>query len=252
MIRDKPTAPAVAGGLPPAPGKAVRDKHRVLMELNPDLREQRAKPGDTIVYEGDVASFFLLVVKGWVSLTKSLEDGETQIIDVLMDGDFALIAANGATMLPYSAEALDHVRYFVFTEEMINGPQPEAAALRSHLAANIAVTQSRTAELLLRLGHGTAEQRVCYALLELFLRLEAVGKTQEANFSIPMTQKQLGQFTGLSNVHICRTLRRFARNGLIRTKGRTQVEIIDLQAICRMADVDLEALRSEIILDKSA
>ncbi len=234
------------------PGKTVHDKQRVLMELNPDLREQRAKPGDTIVYEGDVASFFLLVVEGWVALTKSLEDGETQIVDVLMDGDFALITANGATLLPYSAEALDEVRYVAFTQEMINGPQPEAAALRSHLAANIAVTQSRTAELLLRLGHGTAEQRVCYALLELFLRLEAVGKTQEANFSIPMTQKQLGMFTGLSNVHICRTLRRFARNGLVRTRGRTKVEIIDLEAICRIAGVDLEMLRSEIILDESA
>lgn len=230
----------------------VRDMRDVLTGLCSDLREKRAKPGDTIAREGDRVSFFLLIVEGWVALTKSLDDGETQIIDVLMDDDFALVGSSRATTLPYSVEALNDVRYLKFTEEMVNGAQPEAAVLRSHLAANIVVSQSRTAELVLRLGHGTAEQRVCYALLEFFLRMEATGKTQEAIFSIPMTQTQIGQFTGLSNVHVCRTLRRFARNGLVRASGRTKVEIINLDAICRMANVNLELLRSEIILKQPA
>lgn len=229
------------------PQENTQDMLRILTEMHPDLRAQHAKPGDTIAHEGDVASFFLLVVEGWVVLTKSLEEGETQIIDVLMDGDFALIAANSATMLPYNAEALDNVRYLTFTEEMINGPQPEAAALRSHLAATNAVTQSRTAEMLLRVGQGTAEQRICYMLLELYLRLEANGKVVGTGFHIPMTQRQMGQFAGLSNVHVCRTLRRFARNGLVRTSAGTDIEILDLEAICRMADVDLGLLRAEII-----
>lgn len=225
---------------------------RILMALHPDLREQSAKPGDTIAHEGDVASFFILIVEGWVALTKSLEEGETQIINVLMDGDFALIAASGATILPYSAEVLDDVRYLTFAEDMINGPQPEAATLRSYLVATNAVTQSRIAESLLRVGQCTAEKRICYMLLEFFLRLEAAGKVKGASYRIPMTQKQMGEFAGLSNVHVCRTLRRLARNGLVRTSNRTDIEILDLESICRMADVDLDLLRAEIVLKQPA
>lgn len=252
MNRDTAHDRTIAPARSSAPPRNAPEMHRILTAMHPDLREQRAKPDDIIAHEGDVASFCLLVVEGWVALTKSLEEGETQIIDVLMDGDFALVAANGATMLPYSAEALEDVRYLTFTEEMINGPQPEAAVLRSHLAATNAVTQSRNAELLLRVGQGTAEQRICYMLLELYLRLEANGKTVGTSFQIPMTQKQMGQFAGLSNVHVCRTLRRFARNGLVRTSGRTDIEILDLEAICRMADVDLDLLRAEIVLKRPA
>jgi len=235
----------------PRPDK-TGDMYGLLHGLHPEIVDRHAKPGEIIAHEADLTGFFLYVVDGWIALTKSLEDGETQIIDILLNGDFALIAAKGAPALPYNAEALNTVRYLTFSEEMINGPEPGAAELRSHLAASVAVTQSRTAELLLRVGQGTAEQRICYALLEFYLRLEAIGQIDSNRFHVPMTQKQLGQFTGLSNVHICRTLRRFARNGLVRTSDRTDFDILDLDAVCHMAGVDLEALRAEIVLKQPA
>lgn len=99
---------------------------------------------------------------------------------------------------------------------------------------------------MLRLGHGSAETRVCYAIIEIYLRLEAIGETQGKAFQIPMMKKQLGQFTGLSNVHVCRTLRRLSRQGGIRSLG-TSMKILDIEAICRVADANLDDLRAEIV-----
>jgi len=223
------------------------EMYRLLMGLNPALREQQGKAGDIIAHQGDTSSFFMLVLEGWIALFKSLDDGETQIVDLLIDGDFALVTSSAAEIIPYSVEALEDVRYLAFSKDMVNGPEPEAAILRSHLAATITVTQSRTAELLLRVGHASAETRICFALLELYLRLEEIGKVEGASFHIPMTQKHLGQFTGLSNVHVSRTLRRLARNGLLRTSARTNIEIRDIEAVCRIAELDMEELRAEII-----
>lgn len=225
----------------------ANEMQRLLLGLKPDLRARHAKPGETIAREGDNTNFFMLVLEGWVALSKSLDDGETQIIDFLIDGDFALISSKGVAALSFSVEALGDVRYLVFTEDMINGPEPEAATLRSHLAATVTATQSRTAELLLRVGHASAETRVAYALIELYLRLDVIGRVDGSRFHVPMTQKQLGQFTGLSNVHVCRTLRRLARQGLVKTGDHMRIEICDVHAICRMADLDLEDLRAEII-----
>ncbi len=214
--------------------------------LRSQLHVRYLNSDEAIARQGDVVSFLLLVLDGWVALTKSLSGGETQIIDLLMPGDLAQLGGVGTMTLPYSVEALNDVHFTTLTEEMISGPGPEAVLWRKALITTMAMSQSRGAELLLRLGHASAQTRVCYAIMELYLRLEAIGKTQGNAFQIPMTQKRLGQFTGLSNVHICRTLRRLGRQGLIRSLG-TSMEILDIDAICRIADVELDDLRAGII-----
>ena len=233
------------GPLPTTGG--LTEQHRLLLELHPHIIEKQAKRSGIIAHEGDDAGFFLLVIEGWIGLSKALYDGQTQYIDLLLPGDTALVAADGAATAPYSAEALCDIRYITFTESMVNGPEPKAAVLRRYLASNVAIRQARMSELLLRMGQGSAEMRISYALLELFLRLEAVGETDGRKFHVPMNQKQLGQFTGLTNVHVCRTLRRFARNGIVTSSDHTVIEIVDIAALCALADIDLDRLRAEIV-----
>ena len=63
---------------------------------------------------------------------------------------------------------------------------------------------------------------------------------------MPLGQQQLGDFTGLSSVHVCRTLRRLNRIGVIRTGDHMDILIRDLPALADLAQVDLAALRKEI------
>lgn len=230
---------AVPGG-----SRVVRN---LLLQLHPRLHECRAEAGEIIAHEGDTGSFFVVVVQGWIALTKVLDGGETAIFDLMLDGDASLIASGRSCRLPYSVEALNDVRFFMFNDKMIDGPELEAATLRRYMRTANTALLARTSELLLRIGHGNAETRVAYALIELFLRLEAIGHTRGFQFHIPMTQRQLGQFTGLSNVHVCRTLRRFCRKNLVRTEGRTDIQITDINSICALAGVDLDDLRDEIL-----
>ncbi|MCC5959437.1 MAG: winged helix-turn-helix domain-containing protein [Rhodobacteraceae bacterium] len=62
-----------------------------------------------------------------------------------------------------------------------------------------------------------------------------------------MGQKQLGDFTGLSSVHVCLTLRRMNRLGLITTQDRMDITIHDVSALAEIAEVDLATLRKAII-----
>ena len=64
---------------------------------------------------------------------------------------------------------------------------------------------------------------------------------------MPLGQQQLGDFTGLSSVHVCRTLRRLNRVGVIWTGDHMDITIKDLPALAELAQVDLAALRKEIM-----
>ena len=107
--------------------------------------------------------------------------------------------------------------------------------------------QARHSERMLRLGKSSAETRVAYALIELCMRLTAIHCAENCAFQVPLGQKQLGDFTGLSSVHVCRTLRRMNRQGLIKTQDHMDITIYDVPALAELAEVDLETLRKEII-----
>lgn len=225
--------------------------HTELLDVFRDddrFRTRRAERGTILAYESDFADHSLLLLEGWIALSKTLPEGDTQIIDIMLPGDFALV---GTQMLPVAActvEALSDIEYIVIRAGEANGPDPASARLRHILAASILTTQSRTSELLLRLGRGDAASRIAYALLEFHTRLEAVGRTEGMRFEFPITQQKLGEFTGLTNVHVCRTLRRFERDGIISHPDSRSIELTDMAALCDLADIDIDLFRDEILI----
>lgn len=225
---------------------------KAYFRVNPNPLIEIARKGASIVREDDFADHSILLLEGWAALSKALPDGETQIIDVLLPGDFALIGALHAPVSACSVDALSNIRYITIRRAMINGDGPDMAALRELTAAEIVHTQARTSELLLRLGRGSAASRVAYALLEFYVRLEAIGLTRGNSFAFPMTQGKFGEFTGLSNVHVCRTLRRFERDGIVSHPTPSDIALDDLDSLCEIAGLDLGTLRHEILLKRSA
>ncbi len=212
------------------------------------FRPRHAARGTVLVRENDMADHSILLLEGWVALSKTLPSGDVQIIDLMLPGDFALIGTQIVPVAATTVEALSDIRYVHISPEQANGPSAASATLRHVLAACILTTQSRTSELLLRLGRGTAANRIAYGLLEVYTRLQAVGLTNGSTFGFPITQQKFGEFTGLTNVHVCRTLRRFETEGLICHPDQHSIELLDLPALCALADIDLEVLRNEILI----
>jgi CRP-like cAMP-binding protein len=81
-----------------------------------------------------------------------------------------------------------------------------------------------------RLSARPAEQRVAHLLCELLVRLRVVGLVDGGQYELPLTQKELGDTTGLSNVHVNRVLRRLRGEGLITFKDKHLV-ILDVERL---------------------
>ncbi len=222
----------------------------VFLRIQPRPHIETAPKGKTILKEDDFADHSMLLLEGWIAFSKMLPEGEIQIIDVMLPGDFSLIGASNAPVAACSVEALSDVRFINLRSAQANGPDPDMAILRELIAGEIVRAQSRKSEMLLRMGRGSAANRLAYALLEFYVRLEAIGQTNGTCFAFPMTQHKLGEFTGLSNVHVCRTMRRLERDGIISHPTPFEIDLSDLDALCEISGIDLNIFRHEILVQQ--
>ena len=225
---------------------AIRGQISAFEDLFGHDRRGVAK-GTRLRREGDESHARFYVASGWLAVSKSLEDGEHQILDFILPGEtYDPTAADGRTSF-VELEALcdavvmsiDNTTWTRFLQE-----DPDFC----HREMNVAkALQARWSERMLRMGKSSAETRVSYALIELCLRQSACGETADCTFHVPLGQQQLGDFIGLSSVHVCRTLRRLSRQGIITTRDHMDITIHDVSALADLAGVDLAALRNEII-----
>lgn len=215
---------------------ALIDGHRV---------ERRA--GSIIKLEGEAADTVYYVLSGWLITSKSMVDGHRQILDLVLPGGVLDPSSADANTSALEIEPLTDTAFSAIPRDAW------ARLLKQHAGIGDAVTRatmaaiSRMTERMLRLGKGTAESIIAFALCELWLRTTPQGLFDGGAFHIPMTQQQLGDLCGLSAVHICRTLRRLERANVLTVTNHMDIVVHDVNRLAAIAEIDAEALRKEII-----
>lgn len=222
-------------------------KARAALSTLVDVYTRDYPAGSILKLEGEQTSYIFVVVSGWLLTSKTLSDGHCQVIDVIVPGGILdTVSANLTTSaldvetLTDSSIALIPRRNWRRACEM----HPELVEL-NHKVTGAAL--ARISERVLRLGKAPAETMIAYVLCELCLRSSARGLVDGTKFHIPMTQQRLGDLCGLSAVHICRTLRRLGRNDVLSVTDHMDIVIHDMDAMARIADIDIETLRDAII-----
>jgi CRP-like cAMP-binding protein len=217
--------------------------------LTPTLQSHhtRRSAGTTLKLEGDEAPAIFVVLSGWLALAKTLPDGDKQIMDFVLAGDIIDPASADPLASAVAVEALTDVSLSIVLRETWGRLLSLYPGMRIAHERTAAAAKARISERILRLGKASAEVRIAYALIELCVRLDNVKCGDGAQFHLPLTQKQLGDFTGLSSVHVCRTLRRLKRHGIVETSDQMNVVIRDMDALAAAAKADPVELRRLII-----
>lgn len=197
--------------------------------------------------EGQDAPEIYIVRSGWLAVSKSLENGQRQLLDVVLPGEVMDAGSADLNVSTMQVEALSDVRFSAVPKSVWNRLLEDNADVRRAYARQRAVTISRMGERMLRLGRGSAESRVTYAIIELCVRSSETSCADCGGVHIPMTQQQLGDFTGLSAVHICRTLRRLQRAGTVSVTDHMKVVIHDMVSLARIAGIDPSSLQQQIV-----
>jgi CRP-like cAMP-binding protein len=87
------------------------------------------------------------------------------------------------------------------------------------------------------IGRRTASQRIAHLFCEFLVRLQAIGLAEGGAYEFPLTQAELADATGLSTVHVNRTLQELRAAGLITLKGRL-LTIRDAERLKALAGFD--------------
>lgn len=236
-------------------GTQIED-HALLHFPATDLLEQmlkanvrKIKAGQFVIMEGEDTDTVIVVLGGWLSLSKCLPDGDTQIVDFALPGEILEAGTAKELASAVSIEALTDVSVAVVPALVWEDMKRQRPDLVRISRAIRGAARARMAGRMLRLGRGRALMRLAYALLELNVRLEAIGQSRESRFHIPMNQRVLGDFVGLSSVHVCRTLGQLVSKGIIRVEGHMNIEILEIELLAEMAGVNLDILPCEILAE---
>jgi CRP-like cAMP-binding protein len=207
-------------------------------------RRRTFQAGQEMIHEGQRNASAFILADGWACSYKLLQDGERQIVEFQIPGDFLGLRSILFRTSDHSVEALTKIE----ASEVLASDLLDAFAHAPRLATAVLWAASRdeamVVEHLVNLGRRTAEERMAHFLLELGARLRLIGVGDRTGFDCPMTQYQLADALGLSAVHVNRVLRHLREEGLV-TFQRGRVAFDDFNRLKELAKFDTAYLDQE-------
>jgi CRP-like cAMP-binding protein len=196
---------------------------------------RQLEPGQYLVREGDKPTHSCLVTKGFAIRQKLTGQGARQILNFHMVGDMADLQNSLLEIADHNVQALTPMEGAFIPREAMVELSFSRPAVGQALWLETLVEGSISREWVMNVGRRDAQQRLAHLLCEFAYRMDAVGLGRECNYELPMTQDQLADTTGLTPVHVNRTLKALDAAGLTR-RSRRSVVITDLKKLAQFGD----------------
>ncbi|WP_138936684.1 Crp/Fnr family transcriptional regulator [Roseovarius arcticus] len=171
--------------------------------------------GRDLVHQGQSDQAAYILISGWACSYKLLEDGQRQIVDFQIPGDFLGLRSVVLHISDHSVEPVTDIEVTeVHVSDLI-----QVFSKTPRLATAVLWAASRdeamVVEHLINIGRREAEVRVAHFLLEFGARLALVGLGSKAGYACPLTQYLMADALGLSSVHVNRVLRKLREAGMV-------------------------------------
>lgn len=176
-----------------------------------------------------------MLLDGWMCRYKDLTNGQRQITELHVPGDFVDLHSFTLKRLDHNIMALTPCRIGVVPHERLRA-MSEAHAHLTRLywfTTNIDAAIHREWELCL--GRRSAIGRIAHILCEMRARLDLVGLTDESRFAFPLTQLELSEATGLTPVHVNRMLKELREREIAEIR-HGDARVYDQSALEALAD----------------
>jgi CRP-like cAMP-binding protein len=183
-----------------------------------------------IIREGEKPKHVHLMVDGWACRYKTLPDGRRQIVAFFIPGDFCDLNVYILKEMDHSLGAITRLSVADISRDDMDMLTADHPRVTQALWWESLVQQAIQREWTLNIGQRTAYERIAHLLVELFLRLRAVKMTQGDSCDFPLTQTDIADATGLTAVHVNRTLQELRKDGLIELEKR-RLRIPKLQGL---------------------
>ena len=198
----------------------LSQEDRAILNRAASERVRNFGPRIDIAREGDKPKDVHLILNGWACRYKQLEDGRRQIVSFFLPGDICDLNVFILREMDHSIGTITSVTIADLTREFFDAISAGHPRIATAFWWESLVNSAIQREWTMSLGQRTASERMAHLLCEIFFRLRLAGLTREDGCDFPLTQSDLADATGLSKVHVNRTLQELRSAELIVLKGK--------------------------------
>jgi CRP-like cAMP-binding protein len=218
-----------------ARGDVSDGEEAVLRGLVSETRSVAAKT--IIIHAGDVLAVSTLLLEGLMCRYKDLSNGQRQITEMHVAGDFVDLHSFTLKRLDHNIMALTACRIAIVPHERLTRLTEEHPHLTRMYWFSTNLDAAIHREWELSLGRRSALSRTAQFFCELHVRLGLIGLADRSGYPLGITQIDLAECLGMTSIHINRTLKELREQGVVEFR-RGRVAIGDLDALRRIAEFD--------------
>ena len=205
-----------------------------------------------VIRERDATTHSCLLISGFAIRHKIVGNGARQIVAIHMKGDLVDLQNSFLTVADHSVQVLTDCEVAFIPRDEIKRLAFTRPNVGTAMWFDTLVDASVFREWIANVGRRDARTRVAHLLCEFSLRLQVAGLGETTDYELPMTQEQIADATGLTAVHVNRTVKVLELEGLITRKSSRAVTIGDWKKLAETGDFDsnyLHLRRDEPALD---
>ncbi|MDD9922751.1 MAG: Crp/Fnr family transcriptional regulator [Boseongicola sp.] len=187
--------------------------------------------GETVALSGERVDYVASVVSGVASLSKSLEDGRTQMVGLVLPSDF--IGRPGRETIAHDVTAVTDLTLCCFHRKPFDKILEELPHVRERLLEMMFDEMDAARDWMLLLGRKTAREKIA-SFLVLMVNRSTLPKElfiAPVRVDLPISRDAIANFLGLTIETVSRQLTALRKDGIISLEGNREVIIPDFQAL---------------------
>ena len=184
------------------------------------MRTRTVEENRDIYREGHRPTECCVILRGVACRYKIVAGGRRQILSFHFAGDVVDLQGLSLEVMDYSMAVLTRAEIAFIRHDALRALIEQRPAIAAAVQRQALIEGSIFREWIANVGRRLAPERVAHLICECFERMRALGLTDNRTFEFPVTQSELGDATGLSNVHVNRTMQMLRKSGLVVSQGR--------------------------------
>lgn len=193
--------------------------------------------GQPIIWRGDELTHFSSLVSGIASLSRTLEDGRTQMVGLLLPSDF--IGRPGREVVDFDVTAVTDVTLCRFERKPFEALVEEIPHVSQRVMEMALDELNAAREWMVLLGRKTAREKIA-TFIEMIVRRDTVPLRRPQDHVLPLTREEIANFLGLTLETVSRQLSQMKKEGILAFTDRRSFSITDLEALHQASGDDAD------------
>ena len=185
---------------------------------------------DPVAWRGEPVPFVATVTEGVARLSKTMEDGRTQTVGLLLPGDFLCHPLRGTCEFDISAAS--DLQLCCFPRGPFLQLLEDTPSISRQIMSMALDELDAARDWMVLLGRKTAREKIA-TFLDMIARrqMSLQGILGGSTMTLPMGRAEIGDYLGLTIETVSRQLSVLKRDGVIRFEDQRKFRILDAAAL---------------------